>query len=230
MTLANSNQNPPTIRAVVFDLDGIISNTEDLYQEAGETVLRRRGKTYDAALREKMMGRPVADSIRIMIECHSLTDLPETLICECADVLQDLIATSLAPMPGVVRLVDELHASNIPIAVATSATRDYADRVLTQLKLKQRFRFILTAEDIHRGKPNPEIYLLAAKQLGLAPSQIMVLEDSANGCRAGVDSGAFTVAVPNRQTRDHGFAGAQFVANTLDDPRIRRALTGATKS
>src|SRR5947207_13910345 len=67
----------PDLRAVVFDLDGILANTEDLYEQAGETVLGRRGKIYDAALRERIMGRPVVDAIRIMIDCHSLPDRSE---------------------------------------------------------------------------------------------------------------------------------------------------------
>jgi pseudouridine-5'-monophosphatase len=62
----------PELKAVVFDLDGLLVNSEDLYEQAGETVLRRRGKTYDAALREEMMGRPVVDAIQLMIDCHSL--------------------------------------------------------------------------------------------------------------------------------------------------------------
>jgi pseudouridine 5'-phosphatase len=224
MTATKRERSLPKIRAVVFDLDGLIANTEDLYEQAGETVLRRRGKTYDADLREKMMGRPVVDAIRIMIHCHALPDQPDDLMCECANVLQGLIATSLAPMPGIIRLLDVLRAAQMPIAVATSATREYADNVLTRLKIKDRFLFVLTAEDIRRGKPDPEIYLLAASQLGLAPSETMVLEDSANGCRAGVAAGAFTVAVPNRHTRNHNLAGTQFIANTVDDPRIRQAL------
>ncbi len=73
------------LRAVVFDLDGLIANTEDLYEKAGEAVLARRGKTYDAALREQMMGRPVADALQIMIDCHSLSDTLEALMCECKD-------------------------------------------------------------------------------------------------------------------------------------------------
>ena len=224
MTSIGSNESPVALRAVVFDLDGIIANTEDLYFQAGETVLGRRGKTYDADLRERIMGRPVVDSIRIMIDSHSLDDHPEALMRECADVLKDLIATSLAPMPGVVELLDDLQAADMPVAVATSATAEYADNVLTRLNLKQRFRFILTAEDIRRGKPDPEIYLLAANHLGLPPAQTMVLEDSANGCRAAVAAGAFTVAVPNRHTRDHNFSGARFVADTLADQRIRQSL------
>jgi pseudouridine-5'-monophosphatase len=224
VTSTGSNESPPDLRAVVFDLDGVIANTEDLYEQAGETVLGRRGKTYDAELRERIMGRPVVDAIQIMIDCHSLSDTVDDLMCECADVLERLIATSLAPMPGAVTLVDDLHAANFPIAVATSATPEYADNVLTRLNLKQRFRFILTSADIRCGKPDPEIYLLSAARLGIAPPQMMVLEDSANGCLAAVNAGAFTVAVPNRHTRNHNFAGARFVANTLNDPRIRQTL------
>jgi HAD superfamily hydrolase (TIGR01509 family) len=145
-------------------------------------------------------------------------------MCECRAVLETLMATSLAPMPGVEPLLDELQAAQVPIAVATSGTRQYAQDVLSRLHLLQCFRFILTADDITRGKPDPEVYLLAAERLSLTPPQMMALEDSANGCRAAVAAGAFVVAVPNRHTRDHSFAGARLIADTLADPRIRRAL------
>jgi HAD superfamily hydrolase (TIGR01509 family) len=215
---------PSDIRAVVFDLDGLLVNTEDLYEQAGETVLRRRGKTYDADLREQMMGRPVVDAIQLMIDCHSLPDTLEELMCECKDVLQEFMATSLATMPGVVEFLDDLAGAQIPVAVATSATPEYAEHVLTTLGLKHRFEFILTAADIERGKPNPDVYLLAAKRLGIPPAQMMVLEDSGNGCRAAVAAGAHTIAVPNRHTRDHKFPDVELTADTLADPRIRRTL------
>ena len=216
--------NQPELHAVVFDLDGLIANTEDLYEQAGETVLRRRGKTYDAVLREKMMGRPVGDALQIMIDCHALPDPLDDLLCECKEVLEALMATSLAAMPGLLDLLDELQAADVPAAIATSGTREYAQLVLTRLNVRQRFHFVLTAEDIRRGKPDPDIYLLAAERLQLPAAHTMVLEDSANGCRAAVAAGAFTVAVPNRHTRQHDFAGVQFTAETLADLRIREAL------
>lgn len=224
MTLNATTHTSPALRAVVFDLDGVLANTEDLYEQACETVLGRRGKTYDDPLREQMMGRPVVDAIRIMIDAHELADPVDALMLECREVLQVLMETSLAPMPGVVELLDALQAANLPVAVATSAMREYADFVLTRLNLRQRFRFILTSEDARCGKPAPEIYLLATKRLDLIPSQMMVLEDSANGCRAAVTAGAFTVAVPNRHTCKHNFSGAQFIAKTLADPRIFEVL------
>jgi pseudouridine 5'-phosphatase len=210
--------------AVVFDLDGLIANTEDLYERAGEIVLRRRGKTYDAELREKMMGRPAVDGLRIMIDCHALPDQLDDLMCECKEVLQNLLEASLEAMPGLYDLLDNLQMAHVPIAVATSGVREFADFVLTGLNVKNRFQFVLTAEDIYRGKPDPEVYLLAAARMKLSPRQMMILEDSANGCRAAVAAGAFTVAVPNRHTQHHDFTGVRFVADTLADPRVRKSL------
>jgi HAD superfamily hydrolase (TIGR01509 family) len=217
------NVDPP-LRAVVFDLDGLIANTEDLYELAGDDILGRRGKTHDAALRVQMMGRPVVDSFQIMIDYHSLPDTLDELLLEVREVLGRLLSTSLAAMPGLYELLDDLDAAGVPMAVATSGTQTYADEVLSRLGVKNRFRFVLTAEDIQHGKPHPEMYQLAAKRLHLTPAEMMVLEDSGNGCKASVVAGAFTVAVPNRHTKEHDFSGARFVAASLADPRIRDVL------
>jgi HAD superfamily hydrolase (TIGR01509 family) len=212
------------LQAVVFDLDGTLINSEDLYEEAGREVLQRRGKEYDHVLREQVMGRPAADSLRVIIEHHSLPDTVEELVRESGELMLRFMETRLAAMPGAYELLDALDTVGVPSAVATSATREFADLVLTRLEMKSRFRFILTAEDVRQGKPDPEIYLLAAERLQLAPPQMMVLEDSANGCRAALAAGAFTVAVPNDHTRNYDFHGVRFVANTLADPRILAAL------
>lgn len=212
------------IRAVVFDLDGVLTNTEDLYEIACETLLGRRGKTYDQPLREQMMGRPAADAIKILIETHSFTEPESVFMSECMELMQELLSTRLAPMPGVCELLDRIEAAGMPAAVATSAIREYEAFVLTGLGIRDRFQFVLTAEDIHRGKPDPEIYLLASKRLAISPRQMMVIEDSANGCKAAIGAGAFTVAVPNRHTAMHDFSGAELVANTLEDPRIVAAF------
>jgi HAD superfamily hydrolase (TIGR01509 family) len=225
----STNVNRAALRAVVFDLDGVLANTEDLYEEACSAVLGRRGQTYDPPLREQMMGRPVADALRIMIEAHNLSDSMETLMEECREVLYGLMATELAPMPGVTELLDRLDSAEMPAAVATSALPEYAEFVLTRLDLKRRLRFARTSADVTRGKPHPEVYLLAARRLELSsPSEMMVLEDSANGCRAAVAAGAFAVAVPNRHTAKHDFTGARFVAATLCDPHILAALSVST--
>jgi HAD superfamily hydrolase (TIGR01509 family) len=215
---------PPPLAAVVFDLDGLIVNSEDVYDQADVELLRRRGKVYEATLREQMMGRPTEESLQILIEHHALEDTPAALEDERSLLRDKLLDSLLEPMPGLLSLLTALREAGIPAAIATSGRPTYVEHVLGRLKLHSWFQFFVTAENVARGKPHPEIYELAASRLGIAPNRTMVLEDSANGVRAGVAAGAFTVAVPNRHTMGHDFTGVQFVADTLADPRIRAAL------
>lgn len=214
----------PPLSAVLFDLDGLIVNSEDVYEQADVEVLRRRGKVYEAELRAQMMGRPTAESLRKMIEWHALEDTVEMLDAERSLLRDQLLEASIEPMPGLLDLLHALEVARIPKAIGTSGHRAYADHVLGRLGLAKRFEFALTSDDVVNGKPAPDVYQLAAAKLGFAPRETMVLEDSPNGCLAGVAAGAFTVAVPNRHTRGYDFTGVRFIAETLADPRIREAL------
>lgn len=213
-----------TLSAVVFDLDGLMFNTEDLYEEVGGEMLRRRGKQVDRGLLDQMMGRPSRVALQIMIDTHGLSDTIEQLQQETDEIFADLLPTRLAAMPGLLELLQALEAHDVPKAIGTSSRRGFVDRVLGQFELAQRFQFILTAEDVSIGKPHPEIYLSAAERFGHAASQMMVLEDSHNGCRAAVAAGAFAVAVPGRHSVKHDFTGAAMIANGLNDAEIYRAL------
>jgi HAD superfamily hydrolase (TIGR01509 family) len=134
----------------------------------------------------------------------------------------------LAPLPGLHELLDALEGAEIPKAIATSSTRALVEACLKPFDLQKRFRFVLTAEDIVHGKPHPEIYLTAAGLLGVAAGEMMVLEDSQNGCMAAASAGAFTVAVPGEHSRDHDFSSASLIADSLADPRIF-AVLGVTR-
>lgn len=211
-------------RAVVFDLDGLMFNTEDLYDQTGSEVLRRRGKVFTNELRQLMMGRPGRDALQIMIERHGLEDTVEQLIEESDAVFNALLESNLAPMPGLLELLERLEAVKRPKAVATSSRREVVHRMLDQFEFLPRFEFVLTSEDVTRGKPHPEVFLTAARNFGVEPAEMLVLEDSENGCRAAVASGAVTVAVPSEHSRDHDFEGAALVAKGLSDPRIAGLL------
>ena len=216
----------PPIHAAVFDLDGLLVNTEDLYQHVGSELLRRRGKTFGPDLLDAMMGRPPAVSLAIMIEWHGLADTVETLAAETVAIFAGLLDERLEPMPGAVDLVETLAARGLPRAVATSSGPAFAHDVLGRVGLLDRFAFVLTSADVVHGKPDPEIYLTAAARLGVEPAAMIVFEDSHNGCRAAVAAGAVVVAVPGGHSRRHDFAGARLVANSLADPRIAGLLTG----
>ena len=215
---------PAPIQAAVFDLDGLLVNTEELYQHVGSELLRRRGKTFGPDLLDAMMGRPPAVSLAIMIEWHGLADTVETLAAETGAIFAGLLDERLEPMPGAVALVESLAARGLPRAVATSSGPAFAHDVLGRIGLRDRFAFVLTSADVVRGKPDPEIYLAAAARLAVEPAAMLVFEDSQAGCRAAVAAGAVVVAVPGGHSRRHDFTGARLVAESLADPRIAALL------
>lgn len=214
----------PTIAAVAFDLDGLLVNTEELYQEVGTELLRRRGRAFDADLLDAMMGRPQPVALSIMIDWHSLDDTVETLAAETKDVFQGLLASRLELMPGAADLIDHLETHGLAKGVATSSGPDFAHDVLARVGMLDRLDYVLTAADVTDGKPHPEIYQAAAARHGVPAEQLLVFEDSANGCRAAVTAGAVVVAVPGGHSRRHDFSGAQLIAESLADPKIYRLL------
>ena len=214
------------IEAVAFDLDGLLVNTEELYQHVGSELLRRRGRSFEPDLLDAMMGRPQQVSLKIMIEWHGLADTIDTLATETHEIFQSLLDTQLRTMPGAVDLLDLLDAQGIARGVATSSGPDFAHDVLGRMGIRDRFAFVLTSADVTHGKPHPEIYQTAAQRLAVDPGAMLVLEDSQAGCKAAVAAGAVAVAVPGGHSRRHDFTGARFVAETLADPRIEALLAG----
>ncbi|MAT68997.1 MAG: hydrolase [Planctomycetaceae bacterium] len=199
-------------------------NTEDLYQQVGAEVLARRGKQITGELLDEMMGRKSLLALQVMIDWHELDDTPEELAAESAEIFTDLLPAQLAPMPGLLDLLAALEAAGIPKGIATSSGRAFVSRVLELSELAERFQFVLASEDIEHGKPAPDVYLLAAERHGVAPGEMLVLEDSQIGCRAAVAAGAFAVAVPSGRSVAHEFPGAAIIAKSLQDPRIAAAL------
>jgi len=212
------------LSAVVFDLDGLMFDTETLYTDTARQILRRRDQELSDELVAAMMGRKSEESLAIMIRSCDLSDTVEQLRAETNEIFARLIEQELAPMPGLWGLLDALSAHQFPLGIATSSRCNNVDPILDKFQLRERFQFVLTAKDVVQGKPHPEIYLTAAQKLGVSAAQVMVFEDSQIGCRAAVAAGAFTVAVPANHSRDHDFEGVAFVAQGLDDVRIRQAL------
>ncbi|HPM79647.1 MAG TPA: HAD-IA family hydrolase [Candidatus Anammoximicrobium sp.] len=215
---------PPALQAVVFDLDGLMFNTEELYEEVGEILLQRRGFHFTEPLKRQTMGLPDRVSLQIIIDRHGLDVTVDQFQAESDQLLAELLPARLRPLPGLERLLTVLESVPLPKAIATSSGRLYTATVLSRAGFERRFQFVLTGEDVREGKPSPEVYLTAARRFGLPPAALMVLEDSENGCRAGVAAGAYTVAVPGPHSRDHDFGGVALVAQSLADARIYRAL------
>jgi HAD superfamily hydrolase (TIGR01509 family) len=210
--------------AVTFDMDGLMFNTEDVYTLAGTELLARRGHLFTPELKDAMMGLPPRAAFEVVIQQLRLTEPWNVLAAESDVIFLGLLSERLATMPGLLELLDALESADIPKAIATSSGRRLTEACLAPFQLASRFRFILTSEDITRGKPDPEIYLRAAARLGVPPEEMLVLEDSQNGCRAAAASGAFTVAVPGEHSRRQDFSVANLVIESLADRRLYEAL------
>jgi HAD superfamily hydrolase (TIGR01509 family) len=212
--------NRPLIAAVAFDMDGIIFNTEDLYDQVGEILLSRRGRIFTRELKMEMMGLPASKAYEIMRTRCGITDSINQLQLETDAIFDDLLPKQLRTMPGLETLLQKLESKRIPKIVATSSHRYFAQRNLAQYELTQRFEFVLTAEDVNQGKPHPEIYLTASEKLDVAPRNLLVLEDSKTGSTAAAASGAFTIAVPTVHSIGLDFSHVNHIASRLDDKFI----------
>jgi HAD superfamily hydrolase (TIGR01509 family) len=203
------------ILAVAFDLDGLMFNTEMIYDQVGETILERRGKSLDPAVVARMMGRQSQVALQIMIDSYGLADTVAELEREAEELFLGMIREDAAPMPGLFELLDQLEVLEIPKAITTSSRVEMVQPLLEMAGIQDRFRFRLTAEDVTRSKPEPEIYLKAAEQFSVPTGNMLVLEDSMVGCQAAVAAGAVTVAVPSKHVDQHDFSGTRAVVSDL---------------
>jgi HAD superfamily hydrolase (TIGR01509 family) len=213
------------IQAVVFDLDGLMFNTEEIFNEVGDQLLIRRGKEMTPELRTQMMGRRGPESFAVMVDWHGLRETVEELLVESEILFRQLAVGRLAPMPGLHTLLDAIESRKLKKGVATSSPRRYFHEIIEPFQLLHRFDVTLTAEDVTHGKPHPEVYLTAAERLGVQPCEMLVLEDSHTGSLAAARANAVAVAIPHRHSSYQNFDHVHFVAERLDDPRILKLLT-----
>lgn len=215
---------PHKISAVAFDMDGLLINTEELYFDVFEELLQRRGQHYTHQLRRDMMGLPGPRAFEVLIEKAGLKENADELEQECDEIFSGVLPDRLAVMPGVLALLEHIEKRGLPHCVATSSRRSFADECLEAVGVLNRFDFIVTAADVARGKPHPDIYLEAARRMHVSPQNMLVLEDSQNGAQAGVSAAACTIAVPGAHSCDHDFTGVAYVASSLADSEIAKLL------
>lgn len=218
------------MRAVVFDMDGLMFNSEDVYTDVGEELLRRRGCEFTMELKHAIMGMQPRAAFELLIARCGLSDTWQELAAESNRLFLEFMPGKLQPMPGLMQLLDALEAANIPKAIGTSSSRELVVACLSKFNLRQRFQFVLDADDIVNGKPNPEIYLTAAKRFGVPPAETLVLEDSQNGCLAASAAGTFAVAVPGEHSLGQDFSRASLVIDSLADARLYQVLGIAQNS
>ena len=210
------------ISAVVFDLDGLVIDSEPIAQWAWGEVLASHGHELDDRTYTEVLGTRVVDCAALLVRRFDLPVSPEEALAEREKLFLDAIPRQVQVLPGLHTLLDELETRGLPLGIATSGHRRYVDLALETVGLKGRFRAIAAGDDVERGKPAPDLYLLAAHRLGEAPPECLALEDTPIGAASASSAGMICVAVPNQWTVSRPFPGAYSVLGTLDE--VREAL------
>ena len=204
------------MQAMLFDMDGLMIDTEKYYWAAHRQIAAEHGKTVSDQTLGRMMGRSPIDSCGVFAVETGVPLLPAEILDGRNRLVLAMMRRTVEPMP---HLLDVLHmlAKKFRLAIVTSATRPFVEVMLDSLDIRPMFAALQTSEGITSGKPDPEIYLSAMMQLGVLPSRCAVFEDSSNGALAGKDSAALTIAVPSEHTKAQDFCFVDYVARDLLD-------------
>jgi HAD superfamily hydrolase (TIGR01509 family) len=184
------------INAVVFDLDGVLIRTEELWDEVRAGLARDRGGRYGPEEQRAMMGMSSPEWSRFMHEQVGLQESPDEIAAEVIERMAQRYRDELPLIDGAVDAVERLGA-RWPLGVASSSNRPLIDLVLELSGLARFFRATVSSEEVARGKPAPDVYLQACLRLGVAPAQAAAVEDSHAGIGSAKAAGMRVIAIPN---------------------------------
>ena len=184
------------IAAVVFDLDGVLVDSEQVWDEARRDVVAAHGGTWKDSATTDMLGMSSPEWSRYVAEELQVDLTPEEVNAKVLDAMLTRYREELPLLPGARAAVLRI-ADAFPIALATSSNREVIDLVLDGMGVTERFQATVSSEEVARGKPAPDVYLEAARRLGVDPQQAAAVEDSANGLRSAHAAGMRVIAIPN---------------------------------
>ncbi len=204
--------------AVVFDMDGVLIQSEEVWDEVREAYVRERGGRYDAEIQRAMMGMSSPEWSRFLHEHAGVPDEPEAINAEVVRCMLAAYRDHLPLIPGAVEAVHRL-AARFPLGLASSSNRELIDTVLDVAGVAPFFAATVSSEEVAHGKPAPDVYLEAAGRLGVAPGRCTAVEDSHGGIRSAKSAGMRVVAIPNPSypPDDEALALADLTIGSLDE-------------
>lgn len=199
-----------TIRAILFDLDGLMVDSEAHALAMWREVLARREVELDQATIDAMLGLRLFETASMLVKRFDLPDDAQALGAEKSDLQLERLDGNVSAMRGLFELIDAVDERGLQRAVASSGTRRYIDAVLKSIGLENNFAVIVSGDDVPKGKPAPDVFLRAAERLGVAAAACLVLEDAPAGVAAAKAAGMWCVAVPNEFSRDLDLSAADY--------------------
>jgi HAD superfamily hydrolase (TIGR01509 family) len=206
------------ISAVIFDMDGVLLASEEVWDEVREAYVRERGARYDEEIQRAMMGMSSTEWSRYLHETAGVPDEPAAINDE---VVRRMLASYREHLPLIDGAVDAVHrlAARYPLGLASSSNREIIDTVLDVAGLAASFKATVSSEEVAHGKPAPDVYLEAARRLGVDPATCAAIEDSHGGIRSAKAAGMRVVAIPNPTypPDDESLAQADTVLRSLSE-------------
>jgi beta-phosphoglucomutase len=183
------------IRGVIFDLDGVLADSEGIHILAWEEIAREYRLPEDRLPLHDWIGYPDTEIVKDVVREHGLSITPENLLEHKRRIFRRLIAEQLKPIPGSVEALSELNT--LPLGLATSSSRSEAELMLRILGIADRFQTVVTSDEVKHSKPEPDSYLLAAERLGILPEHCVAIEDSSAGVQSARAAGMIVLAITN---------------------------------
>jgi HAD superfamily hydrolase (TIGR01509 family) len=206
------------IDAVVFDLDGVLLASEEVWDSVRERYVRERGGRYDEAVQRAMMGMSAPEWSRYLHDEAGVPDEPDRINRDVVQLMLEAYSRNLPLLPGAQDAVRRMAAA-FPLALASSSNRRVFEEVLALAGLSDFFRATVSSEEVAHGKPAPDVYLEAARSLGVAPERCAAVEDSHAGIRSAKSAGMRVVAIPNASypPDDEALELADMTLESLED-------------
>jgi HAD superfamily hydrolase (TIGR01509 family) len=206
------------IDAVVFDMDGVLLQSEEVWDEVREEYVRERGGRYDSAIQRAMMGMSSPEWSRFLHDEAGVPDEPQEINDEVVRRMLAAYRERLPLLPGAAEAVRRI-AGRFPLGLASSSNREIIDAVLDLSGLAPCFTVTVSSEEVPHGKPAPDVYLEAARRLGVEPVRCAAVEDSHGGIRSAKSAGMRVIAIPNPTypPDDEALALADVTVRSLDE-------------
>ena len=201
------------IRVIIYDLDGLLVDTEELWFETCKRVLKFYGVEVQEEHRLELAGRGKLSAF--FVERFGVQDTLEVISKKIWNTFYELAETGLKPIPGAIDSVQRFSPYFLQ-AVASSAHTNYIEMAVDQLGLRDHFRALVGSDQVERAKPDPLVFLRTAELVGVEPGQCLVLEDSVNGIEAAKAAGMLCIVVPNRYLQNADFSAADLNIPTLE--------------
>jgi len=208
------------IKAIIFDLDGVIADTEHLSAKAEEIVLSKHGIEMTEREKTEAFGRRIEEIFDDILRTRKRKMSIKKLVHEKDAVFNKLIKGNIKPIKNSLALIDFFKENGFKLALATSSHREKMLPELHELGISDLFKIKINGDEIKKGKPDPDIFLLAAKKLGVKPAECAVIEDSAFGVQAAKSAGMFAIALQSPNSAGQDLSQADIITDDLDLVKI----------